>query len=107
MSVAHHHEVYLHYADHTRRHQQARIPDKKIVLVLGDAVVDLGRFYAVGRNKLRSSGEYVIRGLPQLLVEKRNGLLVVVERYRSSTTISTGLAGHKITFHTAKKIGGR
>jgi len=59
MSVAHHHEVYLHYADHTRRHQQARIPDKKIVLVLGDAVVDLGRFYAVGRNKLRSSGEYM------------------------------------------------
>ena len=108
MSVAHHHEVYLHSADHTLCHQQARISDKKIVLVLGDAVVDLGRFNAVERNKCRLQDNiYVIPGLTVLLVEKRNGILVVVERYRSFTTISTGLAGRKITFHTGKKVGGR
>ena len=87
MSVAHHDEVYLHYADHTLCHQQARISDKKIVLVLGDAVVDLGRFNAVGRNKCRLQDNiYVIPDLTVLSVEKQNGLLVVVERYRGSTT---------------------
>ena len=89
MSVAHDHEVYLHDADDTRRHQQARISDKEIVLVLGDAVVDLG-WFGGSREKLNESRlQDDIR--PSLhsppLVEKRDVFSVVVERYLNSITI--------------------